>query len=396
MPLSMRFAFIVQKPYSCVARFTHSRSLGCIAVFIMVTAGTLLVGYSPQAFADTSDVGDCSGSFSGTLSEPFNADPLITINASKGNYDVEFDYVVVNGDDGTGPFVSHFVNPSALEPSEVIFVEGETISMVLTSAEAIGVGTSSIRLFHKAISDCDILFTQNLPDSMRIFLPLVNVTEMEPSKFLVEASIPDKESTRDFTKLVIAYVTNPDASVSYNVRNVSIVVADGEVPSGTIADATNQATGQSMYAGGRMFYGEKFGSKAAIISSVVDCAAVELRRHGSPTGTAEIGFYDPNMNLIKQFGTIEVSMLTTGYKAYEFCLPSSASGHTILANQILAVKFNDGDSVNRIDVRRSNTGGGPDYDGLQSYHVNFDGIWRNYDRDSNSRDLLFKLTNYEE
>jgi Tol biopolymer transport system component len=165
------------------------------------------------------------------------------------------------------------------------------------------------------------------------------------------------------------------------------------VATGIIADATNQATGQSMFAGGRTFYGEQFSPNAAIINKVVDCATVELRRHDLPTGNAEIGFYDSNMNLVKLFGTKNVSTLTTGYKAYEFCLPDSDNAHQIQENQILAVKYDGGDSINRIDVRRSNIGAGPDYDGLASYHVNFDTIWHRYDSSTNSRDLLFKLTN---
>ena len=162
---------------------------------------------------------------------------------------------------------------------------------------------------------------------------------------------------------------------------------------GVIADATNQATGQSMFAGGRTFYGEQFNPEAAIVSKVVDCATVELRRHDAPTGMAEVGFYDSSMNLVKLFGTIDVSTLTTGYKQYEFCLPESDAGHQIQSDQILAVKYTSGDSVNRIDVRRSNIGSGPEYDGLAAYHVNFDTIWHIYNAEGNSRDLLFKLSN---
>lgn len=125
----------------------------------------------------------------------------------------------------------------------------------------------------------------------------------------------------------------------------------------------------------------------------MDCVTVELRKHGSPTGLAEIGFYDSNMTLVEQFGTKDVSTLATGYKAYEFCLPSSDRGHLIRANQILAVSYDGGDALNRIDVRRSNTGAGPDYDGLKAYHVNFDASWHVYNTEGKSRDLLFKLTN---
>ena len=60
---------------------------------------------------------------------------------------------------------------------------------------------------------------------------------------------------------------------------------------------------------------------------------------------------------------------------------------------IVDVKYTGGDSINRIEVRRSNIGSGPDYDGLASYHVNFDTSWHIYNAAGNSRDLLFKLTN---
>jgi len=161
------------------------------------------------------------------------------------------------------------------------------------------------------------------------------------------------------------------------------------------ADGTaNQATGQSMFSGGRTFYGERFESGASITNDLVYCVSVEMRKHGSPTGLAQVGFYDSNMNAVKKFGTINVGTLATGYKEYQFCLPIAwnENGHVITAGQILAVKYDGGDPINRIDVRRSNVGAGPDYDGLTSYHVNFDGSWHSYNTPGNSRDLLFKLT----
>lgn len=171
------------------------------------------------------------------------------------------------------------------------------------------------------------------------------------------------------------------------------VVPAGVVLKATVADASNAATGQSLFAGGRTFYGEKFGTEAKILGREVDCAMVQLRKHGAPTGFAQIGFYDSDRNLVKQFGTIDVSTLGTGYFPYEFCLPSSDDGHVILENQIFAVTYSGGDPINRIDVRRNYIGAEVDYDGLASYHVNFDTSWHTYNKEGNSRDLLFKLTN---
>lgn len=148
-----------------------------------------------------------------------------------------------------------------------------------------------------------------------------------------------------------------------------------------------------MYLGGRIFYGQEFAAGPALISKVVDCATVELRKHGAPSGQVEIGFFDSNMNLMRLFGTIPANSLTTGYKDYEFCLPSTNEGYVIQEHDILAVSYKGGDALNRVDVRRSNIGAGPDYGGLASYLVNYDTFWHVYNTEGNSRDLLFKLTN---
>lgn len=192
---------------------------------ILLISSAMIFDTAMEVFADSSDVIDCSGSFSGTLSEPFNAETMITINAENGSYGVEFDYAVANGDEGA----SYFVKSSAFESSPVTFVEGETISMLLTSGETIPEG--AIRLYHQDISDCEILFNSSgIADSQRIVLSTVSITEVEPSKFVVKASIPDAESSKDFTKLVIAYVTNVEASVSYNIHSVRILTAPDSGP----------------------------------------------------------------------------------------------------------------------------------------------------------------------
>jgi hypothetical protein len=181
----------------------------------------ILIPPSVRVFADSSDVSECSESFSGTISEPFNADPIITINSVTDDYDVEFDYVFAIGDEGT----ISFLKSSALEPSIMTFVEGETISTILTSGEAISDGV--MKFYDQDISDCDILFnSSSIPESKRMALSIVSITEVEPSKFLVKAAIPDADSAKNFTKLAIAYVTNLEASVSYNIRNVAIVSPD--------------------------------------------------------------------------------------------------------------------------------------------------------------------------
>ena len=343
--------------------------------------------------AEESQVSDCLDQFNGTRTSPFVADDLVSIEAKQGTYDVSADYVSVQDDILPSGFF-YWLIPTNTQPASAVFEEGETISFVIRSNDD---GTNAISdvatLYSSDISDCDIVFSPNpnknsVPSDKKVLLDSVTVTDLGDGTYLHEVLIPSLED--NFTKLFIEYQDESETRVYYSLPNVEIVSGQ---PTGTLADATNQATGQSMFADGRTFYGQQFSPDAAIIDKVVDCATVELRKHDAPPSNAEIGFYDSNMNLVKLFGTIEVSTLTTGYKAYEFCLPSSDSGHLIQENQILAVKYNSGDSVNRIDVRRSNIGVGPDYDGLASYHVNYDYMWHIYDKADKSRDLLFKLTN---
>jgi hypothetical protein len=118
-----------------------------------------------------------------------------------------------------------------------------------------------------------------------------------------------------------------------------------------------------MYAGARTFYGERFGPQSDVVGEAVECVTVELRKHGSPTGTAEIGLYHANIFVSfptapvqdSEFGEIDVSTLITVYKAYEFC----QLGAIVFEDNMVGVAYNGGDAINRIDVRRSNVGAGP-------------------------------------
>jgi hypothetical protein len=370
---------------------------------VALIAATLTSAIQTQnVFAEEeSQVTDCLDQFNGTRTSPYVADDIVSIDAKQGTYNVSADYLSVQDDILPSGFFYELI-PTNTQPASAVFEEGETISFVIRSNKA-GVETvpggseaNVARLYASDVSDCDIVFDPNpnansIPADKKFILDSVTVTDLGDGTYLHTVVIPSKAILGDnFTKLFIEYRDETETRVYYSLPNVEIVSGP---PTGTLADATNQATGQSMFAGGRTFYGEQFGPDADIINKVVDCATVELRRHDAPTGNAEIGFYDSDMNLVKQFGTIDVSTLTTGYKAYEFCLPSTDSGHQIQENQILAVVYDSGDSINRIDVRRSNIGSGPDYDGLASYHVNYDSIWHIYNTDDKSRDLLFKLTN---
>lgn len=158
----------------------------------------------------------------------------------------------------------------------------------------------------------------------------------------------------------------------------------------TIADQTNSATGQAVYSGGKTAMVEFITDDSRLTLQEVDCLTVSLRKQGSPTGTAYIGFLDSSLNVIYQFGTKDVSTLTTSYTLYEFCNTSN-SGYLIPygSDHRFGVKYTGGDSNNYIDVRRSNIGSGPDFEGTDSYKQYYTTSWHS----NTGEDLLFKLTN---
>jgi YVTN family beta-propeller protein len=284
-----------------------------------------------------------------------------------------FDYIALESDpDGWLSF-------TAQAGDKTYDIKYKLPNLVLKKVEFDNSTTTMLIVFEPGPDGRESILDLRFPDELFPFEITEVVHEVRPRSF--NAS----NSNNETTLTVGVWAFNEPSEIRV------FGTASGET--GVVADATNDATGQSLYEGGRTFYGEQFSEEASANSSVVDCATVKMRRHGSPTGTAEVGFYDTNMTLLRQFGTMDVGNLTTGYKAYEFCLPSSERGHLILENHILAVKYDEGDPINRIDVRRSNTGAGPDYDGLASYHVYHDGNWHIFGYAGYSRDLLFELTN---
>lgn len=361
-----------------------------IRASLAISALVVLVGSALAPVTNTASgaaIGECTINDIDFLNLPDDrptiAQRTLSLNSSSSTYEIGLDYYARYGDD-----ITYYVNSNATDPEgNVKLHEGDTLTFAVASKSAPDDVRPRVALVDWHLSDCDIVAEPLLiPSGQQAEFEVLSVIEISDNEFTVAVKVPEAQEIQvDFTKLVIFYEETEESRAFY-------IAPD---PTETIADATNQATGQSMHSEGRTFYGEKFGSGAAVIGKVVDCATLELRKHGSPTDIAEIGFYDSNMSLVKQFGTLDVSTLATAYTAYEFCLPSADSGHLIEENQILAVTYNGGDPINRIDVRRSNVGAGPDYDGLAAYHVNYDGIWHIYNEEGNSRDLLFKLTHLD-
>lgn len=82
----------------------------------------------------------------------------------------------------------------------------------------------------------------------------------------------------------------------------------------------------------------------------LDCIQFPLRKVGSPTGTADIAVFDTN-GVLKpiQFGSLDVSTLTTSYAWREFCL-SASMHHFIKDGDYIGIRFAGGDVSNHIVI----------------------------------------------
>lgn len=328
------------------------------------------------------DIGSRDFGFQFTIGGPFDRvsgqyTVLATYERNNQTVTAEttFDYIVLESDSGG------WLSFTAQGENGPIDIKYKLPNLVLDKVEFDNSTNTLLVVFEPGADGRQSTLNLRFPDELFPY-EITNIFhELSPRPFNVTSS-------NDETILAVGvYAYNDEPS---EVR----IFGAGSGFTGVIADASNDATGQSMYDGGRTFFGQQFDWQSDAILNIVDCATVKLRKHGSPTGSAEVGFYDTSMTLLRKFGSIDVGNLTTGYKAYEFCIPSSELGHLIFADHILAIKYDDGDAINRIDARRSNVGAGPDYDGLASHHLYFDGDWHIYDgKQGQSRDLLFKLTN---
>lgn len=59
-----------------------------------------------------------------------------------------------------------------------------------------------------------------------------------------------------------------------------------------------------------------------LYNTKISCITIDMAKVGSPTGTAIIGIISEDRQIVKSFGTIDVSTLLTTQARYMFCLPN--------------------------------------------------------------------------
>lgn len=94
------------------------------------------------------------------------------------------------------------------------------------------------------------------------------------------------------------------------------------------------------------------GASGQLVGLQINSITVNLKKTGTPTGTAIIGVFDSSGNTVKQFGTVDCTTLTAGYVATTFTF--TGAYHTIANGERIGVFFNGGSAGNECVVEYQN------------------------------------------
>jgi hypothetical protein len=127
---------------------------------------------------------------------------------------------------------------------------------------------------------------------------------------------------------------------------------------------------------GRQAHVELVSSSSQLIGDKIDSMTVRLKKSGSPTGTVEIGIFNSDLSIKKQFGILDPSTLTTGYADYTFSL-DIADLYTIQSGDRIGIKYSGGNSANFVAIMTDNNAADP-FDGSNSYRQHYTTAWQSF------------------
>ena len=112
-------------------------------------------------------------------------------------------------------------------------------------------------------------------------------------------------------------------------------------------------------------------STSTLVGKSIDTIEVYLKKLGSPSGTIQIGIFNPDRSVKHLFGTKDASSLTSTLTKYSFSLPTSQN-YTIQSGDYIGIQFTGGDSTNYVDIGTDQTNS---FDGTNSYLVFYRSGW---------------------
>lgn len=136
--------------------------------------------------------------------------------------------------------------------------------------------------------------------------------------------------------------------------------------------------------------GERIGNiESVLYNQKISCIQIDMSKQGSPTGTATIGVFGDNNQIIKTFGTIDVSTIITTQKEYRFCL-NNHDYYTLSLYDRVGLFYSSGTAGNGVRMYVDNTN---PFDSTNSFRSTLSsaGTWT----DVTTGDMHFVLTTEE-
>lgn len=127
---------------------------------------------------------------------------------------------------------------------------------------------------------------------------------------------------------------------------------------------------------------------SALYGKTINAIMVRLNKLGSPTGNIIIGVWDNNANLVYQFGTKDITQLTTAQTNFWFI--NSTNTYTIAVNDTIGVQYNHGDASNNLVMV---TDSANPFDSTFSNRRLWNGVTWNNNNSVDVRIILTKIDN---
>lgn len=122
-----------------------------------------------------------------------------------------------------------------------------------------------------------------------------------------------------------------------------------------IYNQNNGGTTQSLLTGSTTFITENAATaNSQLVGKTINSVTLYLKKTGAPTGTATIAVFSSTGATVLQFGTQDVSLLTTSYQALTYT--STTGARTIANGDRIGIFFNSGSAGNTLDVDYNNNG----------------------------------------
>ena len=138
----------------------------------------------------------------------------------------------------------------------------------------------------------------------------------------------------------------------------------------------------------RQIHAEYVSGTSSLVGKKIDAISVQLKKVGSPTGTATIGVFRDDLSVKQSFGAIDIGtnqISTSSYKNYAFSLPAESQPYQIQAGDRIGIKFSGGDSSKYVAIMTDRNGA---FDGANSYHSHYTTSWAS----SQGEDLYMSLS----